>query len=123
MCRAERIVFALGALGEAGKTIAHAQGTDAVAPSGQNLMRIGLMTDVPYDAVAWRIEQVVQRDGQLDHAEASAEMAAGDRYRVDRLLTQFVGDMPQLALVQAAQVVRITALVAHGRIRFCNARF
>jgi hypothetical protein len=90
MRRAERIVLALGALGEAGEAAAHAQRADAVAPAGQDLVRIGLMPDVPHDAVARRIEQVMQRDGQLDHAEARAEMPAGDRDGVDRLLTQFV---------------------------------
>ena len=38
---AERVVFALGALGEAGQPAALAQRADAVAPAGQNLVRIG----------------------------------------------------------------------------------
>jgi hypothetical protein len=54
------------------------------------------MADVPDHAVARRIEQIMQRDGQLDHAEAGAEMAAGDRHGVDRLLAQFVGELAQL---------------------------
>ena len=101
---AERVVFALGALGEAGQAAALAQGADAVAPAGENLVRIGLMADVPDQPVARRVEHVVQRDGQLDHAEAGAEMAAGDRHGVDRLLAQFVGELAQLALVEPAQV-------------------
>ena len=48
---AERVVFALGALGEAGQAAAHAQRADAVAAAGENLVRIGLMADVPDDAV------------------------------------------------------------------------
>ena len=43
---------------------------DAVAPAGQNLVRIGLVADVPDQPVARRIEDVVERDGQLDHAQA-----------------------------------------------------
>ena len=101
---AERVVFALGALGEAGQAAAHAQRADAVAAAGEDLVRIGLMADVPDDAVARRVEQVVQRDGQLDHAEAGAEMAAGDRHRVDRLLAQLVGELAQLRLVETAEV-------------------
>jgi len=34
----------------------------------ENLVRIGLVPDVPDDAVLGRIEHVVQRDGQLDRA-------------------------------------------------------
>ncbi len=44
---AERIVFALGALGETGQSAAHAQGADAVAAIGEDLVRIGLVADVP----------------------------------------------------------------------------
>src|SRR5688572_23661488 len=115
MRRAERVVLALGALGESGKPAAHAQGADAVAPPGEDLVRVGLMADVPDDAVAWRIEQIMQRDGQLDHAEASAKMAAGDRDGVDRLLTQFVGELTQLTLVKAAEVFGCMDLIEQRR--------
>ena len=90
MRRAERVVFALGALGEAGQAAALAQRADAVAPAGEDLVRIGLMADVPDQPVARGVEDVMQRDGELDDAEAGAEMPAGDRDRVDRFLAQFV---------------------------------
>ena len=48
---AERVVFALGALGEAGEAVALAQRADAVAPAGEDLVRIGLVADVPDQAV------------------------------------------------------------------------
>jgi hypothetical protein len=44
---AERVVFALGALGEAGEAAALAQRADAVAAAGEDLVRIGLVADVP----------------------------------------------------------------------------
>jgi hypothetical protein len=53
---AERVVFALAALGEAGQAAALAQRADAVAPAGQDLVRIGLVADVPDQPVARRIE-------------------------------------------------------------------
>ena len=90
---AERVVFALRPLGEAGKAAALAQRADAVAPAGQDLVRIGLVADVPDQPVARRVEDVVQRDRQFDHAEPRAEMAAGDRNRADRLGAQFVGEL------------------------------
>ena len=46
----------------------------------------------------------MQRDGQLDDAEAGAEMAAGDRDGVDRLGAQLVGELAELALVERPQV-------------------
>ena len=52
MTRAESVIFAFRAFGEAGKTAARAQGANAVATTGQNLVRIGLMSDVPDDLSA-----------------------------------------------------------------------
>ena len=75
--RAERVVFALGALGEARQAAALAQGADAVAPAGEDLVRIGLVADVPDQDVLGRLEHVVQRHGQLDHAQARAQVPAG----------------------------------------------
>ncbi len=88
---AERVVFAFGALGETGQPAALADGADAVAAAGEDLVRIGLVADVPDQLVARGVEDVVQRDGQLDHAEAGAEMAAGLGDRVDGLMAQLVG--------------------------------
>ena len=92
------------------------QRADAVAAAGEDLVRIGLMADVPDDAVARRVEDVVQRDRQFDHAEAGAQMAAGDRDRIDGLGAQFVGDLPELALVEPPQVVRGVDLIKQGRL-------
>ena len=104
---AERVVFALGALGEAGQAAAHAQRADAVAAAGEDLVRIGLMADVPDDPVVRGVEHVMQRDGEFDDAQAGAQMAAGDGDRVDRLGAQFVGNLPKLALVELAQVAGV----------------
>ena len=82
---AEGIVFAFAALGEAGEAAGLAQRADPAATARENLVRIGLMADVPDQPVARRVEHVVQRDGQLHDPEARAEMAAGDRHRADRL--------------------------------------
>ena len=105
MRRAERVVLALGALGEAGESAALAQRADAVAPPGQDLVRIGLMADVPDEPVARRVEHLVQRDRQLDDAEPGAEMPAGDRDRIDRLRAQLVGELGQLLFGKPAQIL------------------
>jgi hypothetical protein len=47
MGRAERVIFAFGALGEARQPAALAKRADAVAPSGQDLVRIALVPDIP----------------------------------------------------------------------------
>ena len=112
---AERVVFALGAPGEAGKPAFLAQRADAVAAAGQDLVRIGLVADIPDQPVIGRVEDVVQGDRQLDDAEPGAEMAAGDRHRIDQLGAQFGGKLRQIALRRScAQVGRDADLVQQG---------
>ena len=74
MCRPERVVVALAALGEAGQPAALTQRTAAVTPAGDDLVRIGLMADVPDQAVVGGVKGMVKGDGQFDDAEPSAEM-------------------------------------------------
>ena len=100
----ERIVFALQALGETAQASALPQSSDPIAAASQDLVRVGLVADVPDDAIGRRVENVVQRDGQFDHAEAGAEMTASHRYRADRLGAQFVGELSQIVLAQLAQI-------------------
>jgi len=51
MARAKRIVLAFGAAGKPLSPSFWAQGADAVAAAGKNLVRIGLMANVPDDAI------------------------------------------------------------------------
>jgi len=74
MGSAEGIVLALGPPGETGKAAALTQRPDPVAPTGHNFVRIGLMTDIPDQSVAGRIEDVMERNGQFDDAKAGAEV-------------------------------------------------
>src|SRR5690348_7131138 len=79
----EAVVFALGTLCETRQATAGPQGPDAVAPPSQDFVRICLMTDIPDQFVFRRIKNVMQRYGQFDHAETSAQVTAGDSYGVD----------------------------------------
>ena len=92
---AERVVFALATLGEAGQAATLAQRADTVAPAGEDLVRVGLVADVPDHAVLRRLEQVMQRDRQLYDAKSRAEMATRDGHRFDRFLPQLVRDLGQ----------------------------
>ena len=103
---AERVVRAFAAVGEPAESAALAQGADALATPRQDLVGIGLVTDVPDDAVVRRVEDVVQRDRQLDNAEPRAEVPARDGDRVDRLGAQLVRDLVQIGFGELAEVVR-----------------
>src|SRR5205814_9657241 len=102
--RTERVIFALDAPGEAAQPPALAQRADAVAPAGDDLVRIGLMADVPDQFVARRVEHIMKRDRQLDHTERRAQMPAGYRHRRNDFLAKLVGELRQLLLGEAAQV-------------------
>ena len=49
-------------------------------------MRVGLVPDVPHQAVVRRVEDVVQRDRQLDRAEVGRQMPAGAGHRLEQEL-------------------------------------
>jgi hypothetical protein len=68
-------------------------------------VRIGLVADVPDQPVAWRVEQIMQRDGKLDDAKASAQMAAGDRDRVNQLLPELGCELRELGLRKGAEIL------------------
>ena len=103
---AERVVLALRPLGEAGQAATLAERTDAVAASGQDLVRIGLMADIPDQPVGRGIEDIVKRHRQLDDAQPGAQMTAGHRNRVDRLGTQLIRQLPELVGFQLPDLRR-----------------
>ncbi len=74
----------------------------AVAAAGKDLVWIGLVADVPDQAVVRRVEHVVQSYRQLDDAQPGAEVTAGDRDSIDGLPPQLVGKLTELALLQLA---------------------
>ena len=54
-----------------------AQRGHALTPSGQDLVRVGLMADVPYQSIIRSVEHVVQCHGEFDRAQVRGQMSAG----------------------------------------------
>ncbi len=77
---------------------------ESLAPTGQHLVRVGLVADVPEDLVAGRVEQAVERDGELAGAEVGAEVAADLTDRVDDQLAGLLRDLLELVVVELVQV-------------------
>ncbi len=102
--RAEGIVFAFGALGEAAEASALPQRADAIAPPGQDLVRVALVADIPDELVLGRVENIVDRRGQFDHAQPRSQMAPRLPDGVDHFGAQFVGQLAKLVLPQLAQI-------------------
>lgn len=55
-----------------------------------------LVADIPKDLVLRSVEDVVERDGELDHAEAGTEVTAGPRHVEDDIRAELVGELLQL---------------------------
>src|SRR5690606_1625817 len=72
--------------------------------AGQNLVRIGLMPDIPDQTVFRGVIDVVQGDGQLDYAESGAEMPAGLADAPEQKQAQLVRQLRQLRQIQCRQL-------------------
>ena len=106
MTHAESVVRAFFAFRERREAILFLDRGDLVAAAGQDLVRIALMADVPDQAIVRRVIQIMQRDGQFDHAEPGAEMSADAGHRFDQVFAQLARDIGQFAFVELAQVGR-----------------
>jgi hypothetical protein len=104
---AEGVVLRFGAARKPRDAVEHAQPRHRLAPPGEDLVRVGLVADVPDDAVFRGLEDVVQRDGELHRAEVRREVAARFRHRLQHVGAQLVGELAQLPSVQSTQLRRI----------------
>ncbi|GAB5508335.1 MAG: hypothetical protein Rhirs2KO_34980 [Rhizobiaceae bacterium] len=64
------------------------------------------MADIPDNAVIRRVENVVERNSQLDNAQSGAEMPARLGHCIDEFGAQFLGELRQFSLVKLAKVIR-----------------
>ena len=114
MSGTEGIVFGFLALAETGDAAELPELFEPVAPAGEHLVRVALMTDVPDDVVVGHVEDVVQGDGQFDDAEGRAEMAAGFGNGLDDLPTELVGELLQVLHAEVLHVGGILDGVQDG---------
>jgi len=89
---------------KAAEAAALPQRADAVAPPGQDLVRIALMADVPHQPVVRRVEHIMDRRGQFHHAKPGTQMTARHADGGNHLLPQFIGQLPKLTRLQLSQV-------------------
>ena len=87
------IVFAFGAQGESVEAVRLADGVEPVLAAGEQLVDVALVAHVPDKLVLRRAEDLVQRDGELDHAQVGAEVAAGFGQGVDQFLANLFGQL------------------------------
>ena len=95
------IVFAFGAEKESVQSLVLPHGADAIEPAGKHLVHVALMADVEDKFVLRRVEDAVQRDGQLDDAEVRPEMSAGLRKDLDQFVAHFLRELRQILFLAA----------------------
>ncbi len=106
MADAERVVLAFLALGERCHAVLLLDRVDGVAAAGQDLVRVGLVADVPHQLVDRGVVEVVQGDGEFDHAQPGGEVAAAPAHGFDQVVAQLAGDRGQFGFLERAQIVR-----------------
>ena len=98
MARAHDVVLGLGDRAERRQALVLADRVQPVAAARQDLVRVGLVADVPEDLVARAVEERMQGDGQLAGAEVGAEVPADLADRLDDQLAHLLGDLHQLVV-------------------------
>ena len=81
-----------------------AVGVERLPTPREDFVTIGLVPHIPYDAILWRVVDVMQRHGQLHHAETGSQVAGIDGQLVDDVITKLFAQLGQLLNFQLAQV-------------------
>src|SRR5262249_49505496 len=98
VARAKDVVLALLAAQVTGDALELFDGTEAVAPASDELVRIRLVANVPNELVAWSVEGNVQRQRQLDDAQIRRQVPTTQRDRLDDLLAYLMRELGQLRM-------------------------
>ena len=77
-----------------------------IAAACDQLVRVALMPGVEHELIARGVENVVQREGQLDDAEVAAEVTADFRNDVDDAVADLLRELRQLAAIELAKIGR-----------------
>ena len=116
-----QVVLGLGPARVAGQPAALPQRAELRDPPGQQLVHVRLVPGVEDDLVLGRVEDPVDRDRELDHAEVRPEVPAGPDRRLDQQVTDLPGQAGELILAQSLQVLgAVDALQqGHGVLLMC----
>ena len=102
----DEVVLALGLARVAGEAAALAQQVEAVLAAGDDLVHVRLVAGVEQEPVLGRVEDPVQREGELDHAQVGAEVPAGAGDLRDQEVADLGGEEVQLLGGHPLEVLR-----------------
>jgi len=102
----EDVVWALRASREAADAAQLAQRPEAGEATGEQLVRVGLVTGVPDDAIGRAVKEPMEGHRQLHHAERAAEMAARLGHRLDDRRADLRAELDKLDVAQTLEIGR-----------------
>jgi len=105
------VVLGLRTAREAAEAAVLTDGAEAVAPAGEQLVRIALVAHVPDDLVARAVEHAVQRHRQLDRAQAGGQVAAHLTDAREDGLPDLTGEKRQFRLGELLEVGGVGDLI------------
>ena len=108
MACAEGVVGAFVHTREAADAAVGADGRELLSASGENLVSVGLMADIPDHFVVGGGEDVMQCYCQLDGAERRREMAGVSGQRVHNVVPQLASQFRKVGNGQLAKFRRTT---------------
>ena len=104
MSHVKGVVDAFFAAWKPGDAFILPQRMELIAPPRQDLVPVGLMSNVPDQLVFRSIEDIVQRHRELDGTQAGSQMPARLRDGVDHEAAQFICELSQLLAIQLLDV-------------------
>ena len=100
----EGVVDAFLRLGKTGHAAEFAERWKLFHPPGQQLMDVGLVSDVKNETVPGGVEDAVDGHRKLDHAQIGGQMAAGPGDRIDQVFTNLRAQLLRLGLGERGEV-------------------
>jgi len=103
---AKGIVGALAAFGETADSPILADAVKSLTPAGDDLVGVGLMADIPDDLVLRGIQDMMEGEGQFDHAERWGKVAPGLAGGLNNIVADLPRQLGQLGDVKILDIRR-----------------
>ena len=111
MPRVKCVVGALRPLGKTADPSIRSQGMEPIPPSGDQFVRIGLVSHIPDNFVQRGIKHIMKGDGQLNRPKTGGQVSTGFGGGFNDLLSNFSGKIFELFQGQSLKIRRTVDLV------------
>ncbi len=119
---AELVVLGLRTYEESRDPSELAKRIEALTTTGEHLVHVRLVAGVPHDLVAGRLEHAMQRDAELDRAEARRYVSPGLLHALHRVLADLPTKFQELVLMKGAQVAWMVHALEDAHVAILRAR-